>query len=254
MKPKRLALAYLAAHAAVMFLLHTAARTETDKQEVIRTWPSSVYAPFKKTEKKQILFGTSLYRIDSATMHGRYPHPIDSFMALKILKYQNILPSSTYIYNRTLTHNDYYSIDKPVNGFYPVTLIGHEKEGMRNLTMYLMDQKGRIKNCLYLGFRGTMRRMRISPLSAGNDSGIVYSEPVFTQSFSERKNDSTFYFRTERPEIKFDSTVPRRVTYFADKLIIVHKNGTVETLVTPFARIVSAKVLASMDSASSVES
>jgi len=32
------------------------------------------------------------------------------------------------------------------------------------------------------------------------------------------------------------------------------KNGTVETLVTPFARIVSAKVLASMDSASSVES
>lgn len=229
MKPERLALAYLAAHAVVMFLLHTAARPETDKQEVIRTWPTAVYAPFKKTEKKQFYFGTSRYRIDSAMMHGGSAHPIDSFMALKILKYQNILPSATYIYNTTLKRNDYYSIDKPVNGFYPVTLIGHEKEGMRNLTMYLMDQKGRIKNHLRLGFRGTMGRMRVSPLSAGNDSGIVYSQPVFTQSFSERKNDSTFYFRTERPDMKFDSAVPRRVTYFADKLIIVHKNGTVET-------------------------
>lgn len=226
--PRMLFLSGLLLVAGISFLLHTSARPETEKNAVISTWPAKVYAPFKKAEKKLLFFGTDLYRVDSVTLKGKKIHPIDSFMALKILKYRNVLPSATSIYAEVLQRNDYFSLDKPVNGFYPVTLIGHEKEGMRNLTMYLLDKKGQIKSSVKLAFRGTIHRLRASPLSQGNDSALVFTTPAYNHSYSQRTDDSTFYFHSVNHRMNFETTPASRVTHHADKYIIVRRDGTIE--------------------------
>lgn len=214
---------------AFAWILFAAAQTDSGKQDVIHLWPVPTYQPFKKAEKKIIFFGTDLYRLDSVLMKGKTIHRIDSFMALKLLKYENILPSATYIYSTTLQRNSYFSIDKPVNGFYPVTLIGHEKEGMRNLTMYLMDKKGVIRSHFKLAFRGNTMRMRTSPMTVPNDSTLTYSAPVYNQSYSKRLDDSTFYFFSISHRMNYEAAVPAPVTHCADKYIIVHKDATIET-------------------------
>ncbi len=210
-------------------MLFTAAQTDNGKQDVIRSWPAPTYQPFNKAEKKILFFGTELYRLDSVLLKAKKIHRIDSFMALKILKYENVLPSSTSIYTSTLQRNSYFSIDKPVNGFYPVTLIGHEKEGMRSLNMYLMDKKGTIKKRVQLAFRGNTMRMRTSPVSVPNDSTLTFSAPVYNQSYSKRLDDSTFYFFSISHRMNYDAPAPVPVTYYADKYIIVHKDATIET-------------------------
>ena len=211
------------------WMLFASAQTDPAKQDVIRSWPAPAYQPFKKAEKKILFYGTDLYRLDSVLLKGKTTHRIDSFMALKLLKYENVLPSATYIYGTTLQRNWYYSIDKPVNGFYPVTLIVHEKESMRNLTMYLLDKKGTIKSHFKLAFRGNTMRLRTSPLNAPNDSTLTFSAPVFNQSYSQRTDDSTFHFFSISHRMNYDVAPPVRVTHFADKYIIVHKDGKVET-------------------------
>lgn len=161
-------------------------------QDVKDRWPPALYAKlFSKTENSYLYKGPNKHILDINFTY-KDMKGIDSFLLRRIHTYEKLGVDFTWGFGQDMKTCYLYSIDEPLNGYYPVSILQHQKFGTLYLTTYIFDKEGKIVSSFHSGHRWEigqkMLRDSITPTGAKVwDLGPHYCHIMY----SERINDST---------------------------------------------------------------